>query len=143
MKKVIPVLLLILSINLYAKDSEQEVIDVVDAVVDSLRENDPRCSGRPFRASSIKWSELFYKDTTLTIDESGVQPVITLTRLVGNAQTIVRISTNESFDIVTRLRIKSGHLKLARVNNGTIVKPIIVTKNIFIVTRDIYCSIGI
>lgn len=136
--------------NNFVKVSAEEGRLVMEAISTDLKSSNLQCkvtnnNNRPIaleRVSRILDNAVLEGvGTGVYIDESGSQPVIKLTASTpsfGNQESYVK--TSNDFTTVVKIELIQFNLETQRINEGTIVKPVFVEKEVRAVTAIVLCE---
>lgn len=126
MKKLIVLITLLVSQLSFAQTLPvEEGAQVIRAMTESFTQNDLSCinliDNKSHKASSLNWA--IFEKASVTITENQ-QPVITIyKKLEGDFDIVAKITTDETFTIVVKMKIETAKLSKQTRNVGTIIRP--------------------
>lgn len=126
MKKLIVLCALFVSQFSFAQTLPTEQgAEVIRAVQESLAVKDLACidlvRNEKYKASGLNWG--VFEKAEVTITENN-QPVITIYKMLTSKREIVaKITTDETFTVVTKIKIETADLSIQSRNVGTIIRP--------------------
>lgn len=136
--------------NNFVKVTAEEGRNILEAISNDLKSSNLQCkftsnNNKPLaleRLSGIlENAVLAGVGTGVYVDESDSQPVIKLTASswnFGNQESYV--TTSNDFRTVVKVELVEFRLESQRINEGTIVKPIFVEKEVRTVTATVLCE---
>lgn len=126
MKKLIVLFTLLVSQLSFAQTLPvEEGAQVIRAMTESFSQHDLACinlvDNKSHKASSLNWA--IFENSSVTITENQ-QPVITIyKKLEGDYDILAKITTDETFTVVMKMKIETAKLTKQTRNVGTIIRP--------------------
>lgn len=131
MKKILVGLLALGSISSYAGIlSFQSNEEVLNEIMLSLQKHDLECTlngtEETYKSSELSFKRVFGDDFTLIVRRDS-QPVVFISKkLTAKITSVMEVTTDRSYKIVTGLKFKistANESRVERVNVGTIIDP--------------------
>lgn len=143
MKKLIVLFALLVSQVSFAQTLPvEEGAQVIRAMTESFAQHDLSCvnlmNSKDYKASGLNWS--IFDGSQVTISENQ-QPVVTIyNKLSDTSDIIAKITTDETFTIVLKMKIETATLSKQTRNVGTIIRPRYEETTVRTLTENFECN---